>query len=248
MKRDLESYQNFYLNQPFERYQVSFRKGKLLEILKKFNHRKLLEIGCGLEPLFSDLTTYEKFYVVEPAELFFENAKSQLFDNNNRNVTLFNSLLEDCEEILVKYDFDFIIASSILHEIVDTEKFLKVIYNISNCETVIHINVPNSNSFHRLLALEMGIINTVEDLSHSNIQFQQKQVFDIIKLTNLVKKVGFEIIESGSYSFKPFTHHQMQALVDHNIITEDILNSLSKMTNYFPDYGSEIYVNLRKVK
>ena len=71
---------------------------------------------------------------------------------------------------------------------------------IPNPNTIIHINVPNANSFHRLLAVEMGLIENVFELSKNNVSFQQQNVFDLNKLIELVEKLDFKIIESFSIS------------------------------------------------
>ncbi|HIC9381853.1 TPA: hypothetical protein ACW5FN_001701, partial [Campylobacter jejuni] len=54
-------------------------------------------------------------------------------------------------------------------------------------ETIIHINVPNSNSFHLLWAYESGLINKLGNLTNTAIKFQQNTTFDLNKLTQFVK-------------------------------------------------------------
>ena len=55
MNRDLQDYQKQYASQPYEKYQVAFRKRKIAELLAKHKHDCLLEVGCGLESIFLDL-------------------------------------------------------------------------------------------------------------------------------------------------------------------------------------------------
>jgi hypothetical protein len=91
----------------------------------------------------------------------------------------------------------------------------------------------------------MGLIKNVHQLSPSNIQFQQQKVYNLSELTTEIRDSGFEILESGSYSLKIFTHRQMQDLIDKNYISEEMLNAFYKMEKYFPNFGSEIYVNAK---
>ena len=65
------------------------------------------------------------------------------------------------------------------------------------------------------------------------------------QLKELAVAVGFTVIEEGTISFKPFTHAQMQALLDKNIIDEVIIDALSEMVEYCPGLGSEMFVNLK---
>ena len=246
MNRDLVDYQEQYSNQPYEKYQVAFRKQKLMNILSKYSHANLLEVGCGLESIFLDFTSYRKLTVAEPAEMFYLKALEDLKTAKNKNVALVNELLQDCQSAFENERFDFILVSSLLHEIPNQIGFFKTLNNISTSDTVIHINVPNAKSFHRLLAVEMGLIESVYEMSSSNIQFQQHEVFDLERLRELVENNGFNVIDSGSYSFKPFTHSQMQNMVDNGSITEKMLDGFFNMENYLGDIGSEIYVNIKQ--
>ena len=54
-----------------------------------------------------------------------------------------------------------------------------------------------------------------------------------------------EILDSGSYWIKPFTHKQMAMMMNENIIDENILDGFEKMIKYMPELGSEIFVNFR---
>ena len=54
---DIEAYEKFYINddEGFEKYQVLYRRRILIDLFREYNHRNVLEIGCGMEPLFSFL-------------------------------------------------------------------------------------------------------------------------------------------------------------------------------------------------
>lgn len=245
MKRNLNKYEVDYSNQPYEKYQVNFRKKKIKEILANFNHKTTLEIGCGLESIFNAYNSFDKLIIIEPGLKFYEKAKLDIENKKIHNTEIFNLYLEESLEILSDYKFDFILISSLLHEIPNPILFLEIIKKISNPNTIIHINVPNANSFHRLLAVEMGLIENVFELSKNNVSFQQQNVFDLNKLIELVEKLDFKIIESFSYSFKPFTHGQMQKMIDSKLITEEMLEGFYKLESKLPGIGSEIGINIK---
>ncbi len=75
---------------------------------------------------------------------------------------------------------------------------------------------------------------------------QQNSTFDCESLKAISVKNGFTVKESGSYFVKPFTHQQMQDMLDHGIVNDNILEGLYKMEKYLPDYGSEIFVQLQR--
>lgn len=246
MSRDLIDYQEQYANQPYEKYQVAFRKRKLKELLSNYPHANLLEVGCGLESIFLDLGSFEQLTVIEPAHMFYEKALEDTKKFPGKKIRVLNLLLEDSLKELAEQKFDFILVSSLLHEIPDQPKFLSTLHQLASEKTVIHFNVPNAQSFHRLLAVEMGLIKTEFEMSPTNIQFQQHTVFNLALLEGIMKKSGFEVIESGSYSFKPFTHQQMQNMINLNLITAEMLDGFYKMERYLSNIGSEIFVNIKK--
>ena len=145
----------------------------------------------------------------------------------------------------INYKFDVVIISSLLHEVEDATSILEKLHSIINPNTIVHVNVPNAKSFHRILAYEMGLIDSVYEMSPTNLLLQQHSVFDLKSLSSLINDCGFEIIDSGSYFIKPFSHNQMAQLIKEKFLNMNSLDGLFKMTKYMPDLGSEIYANFK---
>lgn len=237
--RNIEEYTKEYNISGFENYQVMYRRKKILEVLDRYSPKRILEIGCGMEPLFQYLKCrYELYCVVEPSKYFFENA---LKLSKGKNVICYNDFFYPTKELINK-QFDFIICSGLLHELEQPEKLLEGIVKISD-NAIVHINVPNAKSLHRLIAVEMGSISNEYEFSERNMLLQQHKVFDLNMLIESVTRVGLRVIESGSYFVKPFTHNQMYQLIKNNIISEETLEGFYNISKYIPDYGSEIFVN-----
>ena len=246
--RNIEDYKDKYLDDRFEKYQVEFRRKKILEIIKRLQPGNILEIGCGMEPIFKylDIDSYDKITIVEASKVFFANARN--LSVHNSKITCVNEFFEDwaggAEE-----EFDFIICSSLLHELEDCDKMLEVIktlcQNAMEKETIVHINVPNANSIHRLLAQKMGLIEDVHELSDRNHMYQQHSVFDIRSLSEKAEEHGFKIVESGSYFLKFFPHSMMAEMLENHIISYSVLEGCYELADIFKDNGSEIYVNIR---
>ncbi len=245
--RNLYKYAQDYCQQPFDQTHVKFRKLKLLEQIKKHPHESILEIGCGLHPFFEDYTEFKELIIIEPSTVFFNNAVGLLKNSPelSSKVVIMNDYFENVIDKISTYKLDFIILSNLLHEIENVSSFLKALHKICHEDTILHIVVPNAKSFHRILAFEMGMIDSIYQLSDRNILLQQKTVFDLESLSALLVKNGFNIIESGSSFIKPFSHQQMQDMLEHKIINEKILTGFYKMVNYMPELGSEIFVNCK---
>ncbi len=240
--RDINNYTDSYISHDFEDIQVKYRKKEILKHFNNFKPKKILEIGCGKSPFFTEGISYEKYVVVEPSKLFAQNAISL---KDNENIHVINDFVENRTEELKKENFDFILLSSLLHEVQNPEVFMDKIKELASSKTIIHINVPNSLSFHRVLAFEAGLIGSLKELSESNIKLQQNSVFDLQSICSLVDSSGFTVIDKGSYFIKPFTHKQMSELLNKNIINKQILDGLYNMSKYLPELGSEIFVNLK---
>ncbi len=241
--RNLDKYEDEYIKEDFEKYQVIQRRKAVLRSVK--GRKRILEIGCGMEPLFM-FTDWEveEYTVFEPGERFMSNAR-KLADKEMKKVAFYQKPFT-ADKTLIKADFDAVVCSSLLHEIQDPVEMLKDIFKVAGDKTLIHINVPNARSFHRLLAMEMGYIKDIKQFSKRNVLLQQNSIFDMDDLKNICVAAGLEVVESGSYFIKPFTHDQMQRGMEAGIINEDVLDGLFEMAKYMPEYGSEIYVNCVK--
>lgn len=241
--RDIHRYTEEYIKQDFEEKQVLFRRRKLLEIVRQYPHQRILEIGCGKEPLFQFVTDFDAYTVVEPSDLFFEHAAS--LAENDARITCIHDFFGK-ETVLNEENFDFIICSGLLHELEKPSEILQGCYRLADSGTILHINVPNAKSLHRILALESGILESLYSVSERGRLYQQAGVFDLDSLKALAEENGFDILESGSYFVKPFTHKQMGRLLDEEIIDERVLEGFWGLIKYMPDHGSEIFINARK--
>lgn len=246
--RNIQDYEEQYLASPFERYSEKYRRKVVKNTIESYVKKggTIVEIGCGVLPLFVDYKDVYSFIVIEPGNYCFENAK-KLAQGLNR-VQCYYGFLKD---ILNKIEKEkrknsLIVCSSLLHEIENPSDLLRDIRQLCCRDTVVHINVPNAYSFHRILAREMELIQDVHQFSDKNLSLQQHAVFDRKSLKRLVEKENFEVIEEGSYFLKPFTHAQMQQCMDLHIMNDDTLNGLNRLCeSHFKEYGSEIYLNMR---
>ncbi len=244
--RDIAKYATDYRRNygNFEAHQVRYRRRKVLEILKRSAHASILEVGCGLEPLFSWTDDFERYTVVEPAATFVESAR-RLADGDAR-IEIHHGGLESSTAALRSRRYDFIVASSLLHEVPDPRLFLESIRQLTTADTLVHINVPSALSLHNLLAVEMGLIADAHEKSPLAALYQRTSTFDRASLAETVTSAGFSVVSSGSYFLKPFTHEQMQALLDRDVITVPVLDALYDVVEHsLPELGSEIFVNVR---
>jgi hypothetical protein len=238
--RDIEKYAQDYTAEGFEPIQESFRRKKVLEILRRYEPQEILDIGSGMQPLFTELGNikYEKYTCIEPSLQLYENAKQKAI--GNKKVECINDFFPSKETDYKKYDF--IICSSLLHEIENQGEFIEAIKKSCKKESVVYFCVPNANSFHRVLAKRMRLIKEIDEKTERNVELQQNNVFDIESLRKILEGKGFFIIEYGTFFMKPFTHKQMYFALKEKIIDEKVLEGLYNCSEEFSENGSEIYM------
>ncbi|MGH7140116.1 MAG: class I SAM-dependent methyltransferase [Pirellulales bacterium] len=241
------SYTSEYVRQyaevDFEPFIVEIRRRELLKSAQLYSHRRVLEIGCALEPLYPYLDGFDSYTIVEPSVEMSRTVAAAAADA--RNVRVVNATLQDSVRELREGAFDFIVCSSVLHEVGDPKPFLSALRAVCDARTVCHLNVPNAASFHRLLAVEMGLIERVDEPSARDRRFGHNAVFNRESLRTLLGDSGFRVLRDGTFFIKPFTHDQMSMLLNQRIVPETVVDGLYRMSKYFPDHGCELFLEVQ---
>lgn len=232
----------------FEKSLITFRRRHLLDMFHRLKSKNIVEVGCGTEPIFCWFTSFDRAQIIERSKEFCELAKLKLKEIQGSqsnlsalDVSIENSSFEDCNNFLP--DVDFVVLSSILHEVDDPEKFLCHLRSLLKGGEHLYINVPNANSLHRLLAYHAGMIKSTTEISSRGTFFETKRVFTMQALCDLINKCGFDMIESGSSVLKPFTHAQMDRLFDlDQENNESLFEALFYADKVTPGLGSEIWM------
>lgn len=242
--RDLTKYQEDYLKQPYERFHKKFRSEWVVKNLLKYGlvNADILEVGCGTDSIMGLLDEFKSFDIVEPGHMFYDGALNARKKHPlKESIGVYNGYLEGLSDLNAGKSYDLIIISALLHEITDQNQFLSAVRKIAHKDTIVHFDVPNAHSFHRMVAAEMGAIDSVYAKSDSQTLFQQNAIFDVESLKDLLGKHQFSIVEVGTFIFKPFTHAQMQRLIDEEFFDENLLKAIVAMDKYIKGYGSEIF-------
>lgn len=241
-RRDLVDYVAQYRALPFESLQLAFRRRRVLERIAVHAPSRLLEIGCGESPLFTDLPGLETV-VVEPAGAFAENARR--LAGGRPEVSVVEDYAEHLTAGSLGGPFDMVVVSCVLHEVPDPQLLLSAVRGLCAPAGVVHVNVPSARSLHRLLAVAMGLIADVATPSDTQRTMQQRGVYDSAALDAELVRAGFAVEARGSILVKPFTHAQMQQLVDQDFLTPRMLDGLDVLAQMLPDLGSELWVDAR---
>ena len=208
MKHINQYWDDYQENYSFEETLRIYREKKALEFVESMNPSSLLEIGCGFTPIFEKYNKFDSCTIIEPGERAFKNALEKSISDSR--LTCINSFLENSQQLEGK-KFDCIVSTGVLHETETPDTFLRVIRSLMHESTKVYINVPNSDSFHRVLAREMGLIKSVQDRSDRNILLKQSSIFNMDSLKQLIVDTipDVKIDACKTFFIKPFTHQQM---------------------------------------
>jgi SAM-dependent methyltransferase len=237
------SYELDYGELPFEDVIRQYRQENIIRALEGGATKCILDIGCGPHPLFSSFDNFEKMVVIEPLSFFYSEVEK--LAGKDKRIILYNDLFQNVASQLRHHAFDFIIIGGFLHEIKNPDEVLRAIKTVSGPETIIHSFVPNAHSFHRLLAYEMGIIDTVYTKSGHDEMFDRYHVYNIESFKELFEQNGFCVTNCSTYFLKPFTHDQLHDMLVHKSINKSVIDGLNKMVKYFPSNGAEIFIDCK---
>jgi SAM-dependent methyltransferase len=239
--RDLAAYVHEYDRLPFEATQAAVRRRFVLERIALLRPSRLLEVGCGRLPLFVDLPGVA-CTVVEPAPSFAAEARARAAGGSGL-VHVHEGFLDTLEP--AQPACDVLVVACLLHEVDDPQELLAQVRRHCGPDTTVHVNVPNALSLHRLLAVAMGLIGSVTETSATQQRMQQRGIYDLARLDRELALAGFEPTAQGSYFIKPFTHAQMQRLVDDGFLDAALLHGLEGLARFLPENGSEIFMEAR---
>jgi 2-polyprenyl-3-methyl-5-hydroxy-6-metoxy-1,4-benzoquinol methylase len=208
-----------------------FRKGNVLE-LGSFKG----DFTDRLIPYFKDITCVE----ASSEAIFF--AKKKL----GNKIKFFNSLFENVN-LPVKYDN--IILTHVLEHVDDRINLLKKINNewLSN-DGRLFLVCPNANSPSRQIAVKMGIISHVTEVTKSEKEHGHRITYTLDTLERDVKTAGLNIIHRSGIFFKALANFQWDKLLKTDIITLKYLEGCYELGKQYPDLCSSIFLLCEKKK
>lgn len=225
--------------QPTNQYEQFLRNEKVKYLLPYINEdMKILDIGGGDGSCWNSI---ESRFTVDLLEFDIELSDKSTY---YRNIFLSNIEEENIECRCSKYDV--VCLMGILEHVEDPVSLLKA---AGQCASIVFITVPNAESFHRYLGVELDIINDIHQLDSQDIEIGHKRVYDHDTLYKDIidSNIDFEIKDMGTSSFKFATSSFIESNYTYNEIQS--INSaaiLSRVSGYNRFSGAEIFVVLER--
>jgi hypothetical protein len=132
--------------------------------------------------------------------------------------------------------------SSILHEVENPAELLNAAKLLTKRGGKIVIIVTNKNSLHRILGVNLGILDSLNAKTQTEILMQQSHgAYSDFELHNEITGSGLRVLSINSIFPKLFSHAQMSELIATRVISFDFLDTMESLTPYLPGLGSELF-------
>ena len=230
------------------------RQRRNIAFLTTHAPRRILEVGCGAMILATldgaERLAFDVWTIVEP-EPDFQAAARQAIAGDAR----FRVVPGYLEAVLAglleaqPQGYDAVLLSGLLHETAAPDVLLAAAVQALTPGGHLLASVPNAQSFHRLLAVKAGLIPAPETLSPRDRALGHPAVFGADGLRTLVAAAGLTGLTLDGYLFKPFTHAQMELLLqaESPALRDCLVDGLIALGKQFPDHAAEICVTGRKL-
>jgi ubiquinone biosynthesis O-methyltransferase len=168
----------------------------------------VLDIGCGIGLFTEELAKhYPKVHGVDLSPENISIARNQCKTNCKYYIG-------NAETFKADQKYDVIFMMHILEHVDNPVKALKNAKKYLNKTGKLIIQVPNAESFNRILGKKLGIIKDLHELNKEEItKFGHQRVYNIDTLENDLDLAGFYIDNEEGIVFKPFTNNQMQQIM-----------------------------------
>ncbi len=199
-------------------------------ILEYTKGPKVLELGCADGGVTEYLCEKLKDVVaVDASEDLIINAKKRA-----PQARYFQSLFEDYTPTET---FDTIIMGHVLEHVIDPIFILNRAKEWLNPKGEILITVPNGESIHRRIGVEMGMLKFNNEINDDDRKAGHRRVFTIQTLRSTIISAGMNILREEGVLIKPLSNRQMFEW------SEQLFDAYYKLAKKLPaDFGGELFV------
>jgi 2-polyprenyl-3-methyl-5-hydroxy-6-metoxy-1,4-benzoquinol methylase len=196
---------------------------------------RVLEMGFGEGNVTKGLLEANmKVEIVEGAALLVQEAH-QKFGND---IIIHHELFENFKP---KGKFDCILATNILEHVDDPLTTLEIVSRWCDETTLLVVTVPNAMSFHRRLAVKMGLQPEVHTLSERDHLVGHQRVYDYEMLVKQVNEIGFRVVAEKGFLMKVLPNSMMKEF------PQNLVEALYEIANELPiSFTADMGLMLKK--
>ncbi len=138
------------------------------------------------------------------------------------------------EEVELDSTYDMIVCSHMLEHVPDPIKVLMQLSRWMHKDSRLIISVPNANSIHRIVAVQMGMLSHVKELNETDKKLGHYRVYDHNDLIGHVLSAGLEVDFVGGVFLKVLSNGQLEQW------DETTIEGFYKAGKQLPQYCADI--------
>ena len=174
---------------------------------------------------------FESLTVVDGSQLFLDQLKEKVVaDNIKVDCALF-------EEYNSEVKFNNIFMTHILEHLDDPILVLKRSLDWLADDGYVFIAVPNANSLHRYVGVEMGMLEKRDSLNDQDVLLGHRRVYTPDLLKSHVESAGYKIEKFGGQMVKPLSNRQIQ-----DQWSPELISAFFGLSDKLPELCSEIFI------
>jgi len=181
------------------------------------------------------LNIFDDVTVLEPVREFIDMTRAKVGDR----AKFVEALLEDFH---TDQRFETIVFSHVLEHVADPVAALGRLASLLSSTGRLFVMVPNAEAASRRIAVKMGVLRDIEDLSADDIAAGHRRVYRLDTLVRDIKSAGLRVETSGGIFFKPLANFQFNALMDGPLIGDAFMEGCFELGKEHPTFCASIFV------
>jgi len=223
------------------------KKDIILMLVDSFlenGHQKIgLQFGCGGGYETEQLSKRLKHLtVVDGSAIFIEEMKV----NNQFNNTAFAcSLFEEYNFEKIKIQYDVIFCNYALEHVFDTQTILQNIKSLLKPNGTLFIVVPNYLALSRQLALKMGLIKKLDELTENDIRHGHRRVYRMSSIIEDITRSGLSVNHAKGIILKILADFQLNKLLGNGTLDRKhiyAMHALAQQNDEYAQLADSIFI------
>lgn len=167
-----------------------------------------------------------------------EGSEAVIKYNQIDGIKIVHSLFEEYDP---RREFNTVIGTYILEHVKDPDFVLKLIGQWLTDDGVAIFTVPNAQSLHRRVGVELGLLERCDSLNELDIAVGHRRVYTMTTLSNRLNQAGFREYRFQGFLLKTVSNAQMAGW------SQELLDALYRVSLTLPpQFCSSLAVFCRK--
>ena len=206
--------------------------------LIRYNYREMkpylrgpavLELGCASGVMTRLLTPdFPTLHVVDGSAQYLKEVAATVPET----VTFHHSLFEDFK---TPRKFNDLVMARALEHLDDPVGVLRVMRGWAESGGRVHVVVPNAQSLHRLIGVQMGMLEAPNAFSERDRMYGHRRVYDIDLLRTHLTQAGWRVLQIRGVFLKTLSNAQMLSF------KPELLDAFYEVGKELPRHCAELY-------